>query len=192
MSISRRRFLLNTAGASIGAIVPDYYFRALQFLEQFGEPLLEPPPRPTEILYSFNHCDELELSLGDPYEGPPEMTFRDYFTRFEPEGFETFDEYWDPGKEGLDELIDEQYWWDYWSMNESSSAKASFYLESLDLGADFEGTDAVGSIEFFVDSNMVSMWRGVRYKDEITLSLLQQRLNDLGTGIRIETAYYPV
>jgi hypothetical protein len=34
---------------------------------------------------------------------------------------------------------------------------------------------------------MASSWRGVRYEDEVTLSLLQQRLNDLGTGVRIVT-----
>ena len=46
MSIIRRHFLLSTAGASVVEIVPDYYFRALEFFERFDEPLLEPPPQP--------------------------------------------------------------------------------------------------------------------------------------------------
>ena len=37
MSFTRRQFLLSTAGASVGAIIPSFYFRALEFLEQFGE-----------------------------------------------------------------------------------------------------------------------------------------------------------
>ena len=32
---------------------------------------------------------------------------------------------------------------------------------------------------------MVSMWRGVRPDNEVTLSLLQKRLNDLGEGIEV-------
>ena len=36
---------------------------------------------------------------------------------------------------------------------------------------------------------MVSTWRGVRPDNEVTLSLLQKRLNDLGTGIRIVTGF---
>lgn len=31
MSITRRQFLLSTTGASVGAIIPSFYFRALQF-----------------------------------------------------------------------------------------------------------------------------------------------------------------
>lgn len=42
------------------------------------------------------------------------------------------------------------------------------------------GSWAVGGLDFFENANMVSSWRGVRYEDEVTLSLLQQRLNDLG------------
>ena len=45
------------------------------------------------------------------------------------------------------------------------------------------------ALEFFENSTMVSCWRGVRVDDEVTLSLLQQRLNDLGTGLRIVTGY---
>ncbi len=44
MSLTRRQFLLSTAGATVGAIVPSFYFRALEFFEQFGEPLLEVTP----------------------------------------------------------------------------------------------------------------------------------------------------
>ena len=43
MSISRRQFLLSTAGAAGGFILPFFYTRALEFLDQFGEPLLEAP-----------------------------------------------------------------------------------------------------------------------------------------------------
>jgi len=41
-----------------------------------------------------------------------------------------------------------------------------------------------------IGSDSVSCWRGIRYEDEMTLSLLQQKLNDLGTGIQIITGRY--
>lgn len=33
-----------------------------------------------------------QLCLGDPYAGPPDMTFREYYTQYEPEGFDTFED----------------------------------------------------------------------------------------------------
>ena len=185
MSITRRQFLLSTAGASAGAIIPDYYFRALQFFEQFKQPLLEPPNQPTRELYTFNNCGEFELSVGDPCKGPPELTFREFFTRYEPEGIETFEDSFGRGLEDLDEPMEEEYLLDYWIMHDSPQARAHFYLQSLDLGPELAGPDAVGGLDFFKDSNMLHSWLGVRYEDEVTLSLLQQRLNDLGTGIRV-------
>ena len=67
--------------------------------------------------------------------------------------------------------------------------RAHYYLDALDLGNELSGPNAVGGLDVFENSNMVSCWRGVRADDEVTLSLLQRRLNDLGTGIRIVTGY---
>ena len=192
MSITRRQFLLSTAGASIGAIVPGYYFRALQFFEQFNKPLLEPPTRVTEELFTFSKCDDFELCLGDPSELPPAMSVREFFTRYQPEELDAYVENWGQGPEVLDDQMDDDYVWDYWFMHDSPAARAYSYLDSLDLGPELAGPNVVGGLEFFEDSNMVSSWCGVRYKDEVTLSLLQQRLNDLGTGIRIVVSDYAV
>ena len=187
MSITRRQFLLSTAGASVGAIIPDYYFRALQFVEQFGEPLLEPPTHPTSDIFTFDNYDGLELGLGDPREEPPRLTYREFFTRYQPEGFETFKEDYGLEPENLDDRMDDEWVMDYWIWNDSPSARAYSYLQSLELGPKLTGSRAVGCLDFFENANMVSSWRGVRYEDEVTLSLLQQRLNDLGTGIRVVT-----
>jgi len=188
MSVTRRQFLLSTAGASIGAIVPDFYFRALQFFEQFGEPLLELPNTPTMELFAYSIFDECELSLGHPEEEPPKLTFREFFTRYEPWMLETFEEDWGRELADLDELMDEGYLWDHWFLKSGPSARAHSHLQNLDLGPVLSDPNAVGGLEFFEDSNIVSYWRGVRYEDEVTLSLLQWRLNDLGAGIRIVPA----
>ena len=144
MSFTRRQFLLSTAGAGIGAIIPSFYYRALEFFEQFEKPLLVQPKRFSQDLCVLHNYDHLELHLGDPFEEPPAMSFREFFTRYEPDGFDTFEE--------------------------------NTGLEWADL-------------DLVTDSNMVSMWRYARPHDEVSISLLQQRLNDLDTGIRVVTGY---
>jgi hypothetical protein len=189
MSFTRRQFLLSTAGASVGAIIPSFYFRALEFFEQFGEPLLESPNQPTQELCVLNNCGEIELCLGDPFAEPPPITYREYFRRYDLEALDTFGESWGLEPEELDTSMDEEFLWDHWFLHEGPSARAYNMLSSLDLGKDLTGPDAVGGLDFFEESNMVSCWRGVRPDDEVTLSLLQQRLNDLDTGIRVVTGY---
>ena len=189
MSFTRRQFLLSTAGASVGAIIPSFYFRALEFFEQFEEPLLEVPQHVTQDLCVLDNCGELELCLGDPLAEPPELTFREYFTRYEPDSLDKFESMWELDPKELDSPMNQDYQWDMWFMHHGPSARAHHYLSSLDLGNELSGPNAVGGLEFFEDANMVSCWRGVRPEDEVTLSLLQQRLNDLDTGIRIVTGY---
>ncbi|MCU0990443.1 MAG: hypothetical protein MUE63_12865 [Xanthomonadales bacterium] len=189
MSVTRRQFLLSTAGAAVGAIIPSFYHRALEFFEQFGKPLLVAPARVTEDLVVIDFNGYPELCLGDPYAEPPEMTFREYFSRYEPEGFDTFEENWGLEPAALDTPIDDDYVVDRWAMHDSSSARAYHLLQSLDLGPALRGRNAVGRLDFLEESNMVSTWLAVSPRDEVTLSLLQQRLNDLGTGIRVVTDY---
>jgi hypothetical protein len=183
MSTSRRQFLLSTAGAAVGAILPSFYFRALEHFEQFGESLLLVPAHATQDLCVLDNDGELELFLGDPFEEPPDMTYREYFARFEPESLESVAADWGIGPEDLDTLIHYEYLLDDWFMHGGPAAQAHAYLQTLDLGKSLAGPDAVGRLDFFEDSNMTSMWRGVRVDDEVTVSLLQQRLNDLDTGV---------
>ena len=187
MSVTRRQFLLSTAGAAVGAIIPSFYHRALEFFEQFGEPLLIAPARATQDLVVASINDYDELFLGDPFAEPPEMTYREYFTRYEPEAFDELEYRWGLAAEDLDAPMEREYQWDAWLMHHGPSAQAHRLLQSLDLGPALRGPNSAGALDFFEESNMTGCWRGVRPRDEVTLSLLQQRLNDLGTGIRIVT-----
>jgi len=65
------------------------------------------------------------------------------------------------------------------------SAKAYRFLDKLDLGLDFEREDSVGHLEFIDGPNPCSNYLGVQTEDPISVSLLQKRLNELNTGIRI-------
>ena len=96
---------------------------------------------------------------------------------------------WGLYPEDLDYPMEEEYQMDMWLLHHGPSARAHTYLKSLDLGHHLSGTDSVGALDFFEESNMTSAWRGVRPENEVTVSLLQKRLNDLGTGIRIVTGY---
>ena len=156
MSFTRRQFLLSTAGASVGAIIPSFYFRALEFFEQFGEPLLEVPNRATQDLCVLDNCGELELSLGDPFTDMPDLTFREFFTRYDPAGFDNFEEFWGFGEEDLDKPMDGEYFMTHWFMHSGPQARAYEVLGTLDLGKDLSGPDAVGGLTFFAAPTILS------------------------------------
>ena len=183
MSFTRRQFLLSTVGAAGGFILPSFYARALEFVDQFEEPLLEPPKRVVDELIICQEFIEGELTLGDPREAPPDMTWREFLTRYHPDWR---DEYW-----GLEESqLDDAAPWDTvfrsWGRVDSPAARAYHLLESLDLGPDLTGPKAVGGLSF-IDGAMHRTidYLGVTVEDDISISLLQQRLNDLKTGIKI-------
>jgi hypothetical protein len=184
MSITRRQFLLSTVGAAGGFILPSFYHRALEFLDVFGEPLLEPPEKVVDELIICYDRDG-ELNLGDPYSEPPEMTWRECIERYYPDTLEDFESHWDLQ---ISELDDEAPWdWvvDRWSRSDSPNAMAYRFLENLDLGPDLKGPNAVGGLVFTDGACPGNDYLGVAVQDEISVSLLQQRLNDLGTGIKL-------
>jgi len=187
MSISRRRFLLNTAGAAAGAIIPSFYFRALEYLEQHERPLLIAPSHVREDLVVADINDYPELCFGDPYAAPPSMTLREYLARYKPEILaEGRLEDWGYDHSKLDQMVHDETVQESWCMVDGPSARAYHYLKSLDLGPALKGSQAVGGLDFLHEGNRAGWkWLAVSPENDVTLSLLQQRLNDLNTGIRI-------
>ena len=184
MSLTRRQFLLSTAGAAAGFILPSYYNRALEFLDQFGEPLLEPPKIVQEDLIVCTDR-EGELNLGDPWCEPPSMSWREYAEKYHGGNLRELIDTWELERLQLDEEAPWDVVADAFIRNDSPSAKAYRLLESLDLGPELTGRDAVGGLIFTDGACPGNDYLGVSAESDITLSLLQQRLNDLGTGIRI-------
>jgi len=117
------------------------------------------------------------------------MTYREYITRYEPESLDNLEEFWGIERCDLDSEIDEDQVMDQWLLRDGPAARAYYLLESLDLGQALKGPNAVGGLDFVEESNMVWTWRYASPHNEVTLSLLQQRLNDLGTGIRVVTGF---
>ena len=188
MTMSRREFFLATSGAAAGFILPSFYEKVLEFTESFGEPLLDLPRNPKIVLTAADWAGDgdYELNWGTPAEEPPEMTIREFALR-----------YWGSEKDYLEawyigEDIDfdaKANWYDVvdcWCRKDSANAKAYRLLEGLDLGASLSGADAVGEVEFIDGPCPGNDYLGVQAAGLVSLSLLQQRLNDLGTGISIE------
>ena len=186
MSISRRQFILGTAA---GLILPSYFDKVFSYFENSGEALLEVPQNAEIEMIACSELggDAYELNLGDPYQEPPEMTVREYANRYfggeqewlecngyEDDDFERVMDFWD--------VIDT------WAYNDSPNAKAYRLLESLDLGPQLTGANAVGEIQFIDGASPASDYLGAHAPTQLDIALLQKRLNDLDTGILITIA----
>ena len=96
---------------------------------------------------------------------------------------------WGITEEQLDDIVCSDMVFDAWELSDAPCYRAYSLLDSLDLGTDLAGPNAVGGLEFIQGPCPGNNYTAVHARDEITLSLLQQRLNDLGTGIRVVTGY---
>lgn len=183
MTTSRRQFIIGTAA---GLILPAYYDKVLSYWENHGEALIVAPKScEIELIAVDRGGDGLELNWGDPWEEPPAMTVREYARRY----FGDEDYFIQIREEDPDIDLDAQMdWWDVagtWARVDSANAKAYLLLEDLDLGPDFVGKNAVGEIRFIDGACPGNDYLGVEAPSLVDISLLQKRLNDLSTGIRI-------
>jgi hypothetical protein len=74
---------------------------------------------------------------------------------------------------------------DSWARRDSPNARAYRLLENLDLGPDFSGAEAVGEIRFIDGPCPGNDYLGAHAPTQLDIALLQKRLNDLETGVRI-------
>lgn len=192
MDFSRRHFLLGGAGAAAGLILPGYYKRALEFIDRTGRPLLETVARPTTELTAFvGDWGDLQynLTVGEPDAGPPPMTLRQFADRYSIDLYECLPPA-DDEEPDWDEEVDweSEFFFDTWMYREAPEKLAYELLADLDLGPKFQGKNAVGELNLEHGHTMVSSYWTVEAADEITLSLLQERLNALDTGVKIVMA----
>jgi hypothetical protein len=190
MSISRRQFLLSTvAGASF--ILPSFYHQAIQFFEQYEKPLIVPPRQFKNELLAVDWSGDQRyvLNFGDPDEVPPFMTWQEYYETYGCDRpLEDFLSDWELKESELQEDVDYGIVIDSWALHDSPTSQAYFALVDLDLGDDFESPDAVGELLFIDGACPGNDFRGVQAVGDVSLSLLQNRLNALDTGYQIRVA----
>jgi hypothetical protein len=187
MSISRRQFILGTGA---GLILPAYYDKVFTFFENHGEPIIEAPKQALNDLYAVNWNDcFIEFHLGEVQpEAPGPMTIREFAIRYFGDEQGYLDAYCcerDGIEVDFDAIQDPVMLENTWLRRDSPMARAYRLLENLDLGPDLNGKDAVGQIDFLDAPNMHSWYLGVQTEDPVSVSLLQKRLNDLNTGVRV-------
>lgn len=192
MSITRRQFLL---GTTAGLILPSFYEKAFSYIENHGEPLLKGPKKPEFIMYACSEYSEqgYQLFLGHPEIGPPAtMTIREFCRTF---GKGDPEKWWRENWLDPDDLkpidmnaeVNPFYVEDWWFAHESPLSRAYQFLQLIDLGPELENSKAVGGLDFYIGGAPGMGFQAVDALDEVSLSLLQQRLNLLGTGIEVRT-----
>ncbi|MDA9983097.1 hypothetical protein N9H39_10310 [Gammaproteobacteria bacterium] len=185
--MNRRQFLLTTSGGAAGYILPSFFDKAFDFVEQFGEPLIVKPQHVTKDIFVCDRDGFLEFNLGNPNEEPTEMTYREYLERYFHGGVKAFiDEFTESELEhDLDEILGYLDVVDAWCRIDSPNAKAYRLLDGLDLGPNFNSPGAVGEIQFIDGACPGSDYLGVQTEELVSVSLLQERLSQLDTGIHV-------
>ena len=185
MTISRRQFL---SFVPAGLSLPYTSGKLLSAPGEDHQTQSEQPENAVTILHTREAYAGWELVLGDPREEPPTMTMREYMERYY-EGDEEqfiFDWYGDEAIEvDLDVEMDEWAVLEAWCYHDSPNAKAYHLLRYMDLGADFDGPDAPGTIDFINGAHPGSDYMGVIVPDTRSMVLLQHRLDQLETNIHI-------
>jgi hypothetical protein len=87
------------------------------------------------------------------------------------------------GPEDYDKTVSENYWWDRFEMQDGPWAKAYSLLRAIDVGPRLQS--ARGPLLEFHEGDCHPGDFRVIARDELSLSLLQARLVDLGMPIKI-------
>jgi hypothetical protein len=181
MKFSRRLFIAGAAGLAAQA----FYQRALNYVLANEEPLLLPPTRASIDIYADSFIgDGYWLFHGAPWghpDGDPSEVFvKEFVDRFCGGDYAEYSTHFNHAP-ALTDRIDWciEYHDETWASYEAPSKLAYRLVEPLELGNDFTHESGAGEILFerFHELAIVP--------NDLSLSLLQKRLNDLDTGIRL-------
>src|SRR5215472_15695364 len=198
MSISRRFFLVG-AGALITA---SFVSKAAAYAKRTSRPLLVTPDRIEGELFIYS---DGRISLG-PFsleDNEPIPTWRQYLAQRIGRPIETMSDvvaagYPELTEQELDTLLGAFDWGDSWEYGRSKTARAYWLLESLDLGllrhrpGYTQNYNPLTFVQSFhpMDSSHVVFAGDQETLDPVTASLLQARLVELGTGLRLVPGLY--
>lgn len=127
---------------------------------------------------------------------PPSMTWREYAEQYTGMSIEEYASEFDLSTDSWDDEADSDLVRDDWIENaprsETASGMVYFLPEDLDLGRTHISLDELqieqilGYVEFIDGDSPGHDYLGVRVSSPIALSALQYRLDELGTGIKID------
>ncbi len=188
--ITRRDFIIECSAYAGAVTMPARYVQLAEDLfHTQGKALLQAPANPSSIIYAEWLEGELQLNLNARSdEAPPEITWREYLEDYSPydaspEGRRAFGEEWEIELEEfeLDEDCPENYWLEDWCRSHSPNADAYTYLESLPLvDRNYDSPyEAIGGLTFIDGDGPGNDYRGVHAADLLSISMLQERLNQL-------------
>ena len=195
--MNRRSFLIGTSSILSTAFVD----KANWFLRNQNSvvPFFENSEPAQKLYFVRQQADWYDIFLGRPDYGFPELTYREWLSKYE--GFELpkgklinsndLKRLWeDYGMEPneLDLVAAMEYYHDQWELNDSPFALAYDYLSSIDLfGKDDDEGLKMGDLEFMYSHDINYSYNiGVTSEDPITASLLQARLIELGHNTSVE------
>ncbi len=187
--MDRREFLIRSGLMAGQALMPRFFDRAFAFVENHGEALIESPANIAKTL-QVRLDDSYVFYLGDPGELPGKPpTFRQWFTDNGEDVAQAAEE-WELAPVGLDRQICDEHWVETWSLGHSSMALGFHYLSSLDLGPQFGtgGDGAAGEIRLADCPGICSSYRAAETDDLLSISLLQNRLNELGEAVLVDVS----
>ena len=197
--LTRRQFLLRSTATTAGFFVPEFVVKANQYFKTHSKPFLE-EINSGDIIFATRDSLGFELHIGEPYELPFDLTVEGVldYGEVEPEWF--YDQVADCFE--LESGVDPQPYFQDWfeahcqdefdtefvSRNNFSSGRAYNELVDLDLGGDFKngkGT-SLGHIDFIDGCCPGNDYLGVSVKDDLSLSLLQNRLIQLNSRYQVQ------
>jgi hypothetical protein len=188
--LTRREFLI---GFGAGLILPNWVLKAEQFIENEGRALLELPAVANDTLTALGNDLGYTLYLNDEQD-VPRLTWREMIDRYQLTNGEPLDDYdWTLRQWGyndnLDEEVSESIVFDFWLEREGPSVQAYQLLENLPLdNAELDG-QLYGGLTFTHGFHPGDWTPHVIADDQLTLSLLQRKFNDLGMAIRVVEHY---
>jgi hypothetical protein len=179
--LTRRSFL---AGIGAGLIAPKVVDQFWDYLAIHGEPMVPAPRDPVATLFVSEADDFLVFMRHmDRRTWADLLALDDYDLLHRAE---TLD-YWEITEAQLGEEISPRAYM-AWSSRDLLVQRAADLLMSLDLGHLHNRADAVGGVRFQQPPYKSKSWQYACCEDALSVSLLQLRLNELNTGIRLTLA----
>ena len=200
MSISRRFFLVG-AGA---LITTSFVSKAVAYAERTSQPLLVTPDCIEGELFIYGD-GRISLGLFSLEDNEAVPTWREYLAQMIGRPIDTRSDiiaagYEDLTEQELDTRLDAFGWEQNWQCERSPTARAYKLLDGLDLGllghrpGYTREQNSLTFIETFhpLDASHVVFAEDPETEtlDLVTASLLQARLVELGTGLRLVRAEY--